>query len=230
MKLFDIYIIYQDGRNIYHKNFAPTSLDSSVISGFLSALNDFAKEALPSEGMLKVIEKGNIKVIFKHGKKIHMVLITEVNDKNEIIYLNNRLIELTEKIETKYSDKIEDWGGAVEDFPGIEELVYEHFREASRLCSPPSGKELIERKDFYLYRTDEDGINVYETFYRASWGFTAFLEKYKIQVTIVDQLLEKLKSTYLSFNEVKNEFNLEEETLIRILRNLALRGILNVCA
>lgn len=229
MRLYDLYIIYRDGRSIYHKSFCHTSLDASIISGFLSALSDFAKEALPSEGMLKVIEKGNIKVVFSHGRIIHMALISETEDKKDIIYLNNRLLDLTEKLETEYSEALKDWGGNIGDFEGIDTIVSDVFREGIRLSSPPNIKELADKKNSFFFSTDEDGINIYEAFYKSSQSFSSFLGRFNITASMVEQILNRLKSTYVSFNEIKEEYNIDEETLLKLLRNLALRGILSVC-
>ncbi|MHA1753945.1 MAG: hypothetical protein ACTSYR_00270 [Candidatus Odinarchaeia archaeon] len=230
MKLYDLYIIYKDGRDIYHKDFSSSDLDPSIISGFLQALADFAKEALPSKGALKEIEKGDIKIIFNHGQFISMALICEAKDEGDMIFLKNRLTDLISRIEKRFHDVLVDWKGGLDDFKGLDDIVEESFRELMRLSKPPTLEELINKRDFYFYSIDEDGLNIYEVFYKNSWSFKNFLKAINVQLSVVNQILNRLKSTFLSLNEIQEEFNLESEVLVKLLRNLALRGIVSVCS
>ncbi|MEM2109231.1 MAG: hypothetical protein QW327_01935 [Candidatus Odinarchaeota archaeon] len=229
MKLYDLYIIYRDGRNIFHKSFCETALDESIISGFLSALTEFSREVLPSEGLLKVIEKGSIKVIFSHGRNLHMALISDAVDRKEILYLNNRLIELTDRLEAQYKSLLDDWSGDLSEFKGLDEIVSDSFRDIVRLSQPPNIKELADKRKMYFYTVDEDGTNIFNAFYKGSWSFTEFLKKFSIPDILVTQLLSRLKSTYLTLDEIKTELSVDEDTLLKLLRNLTLRGIISVC-
>jgi len=230
MKLYDLYIIYRDGRNIFHKGFCESKLDEAIISGFLSALTEFSREVLPSEGLLKVIEKGSIKVIFSHGRNLHMALISEAVDRKELLYLNNRLIELTDRLENQYKNILDNWSGDLSDFKGLDEIVSDVFRDVVRLSQPPNIKELADKRKMYFYSVDEDGINIFNIFYKDSRSFSEFLKKYSIPDILVTQLLNRLKSTYLTLDEIKDELSVDEETLLKLLRNLTLRGIISVCA
>ncbi len=229
MKLYDLYIIYRDGRNIFHRGFCESNLDATVISGFLSALTEFSKEALPSDGLLNVIEKGNIKVIFNHGFFLHMALICEADDRREIIYLNNRLADLTECLETHYREVLENWNGDLNSFKNIEDVVSEILREVVRLSQPPNIKELADKSKLYYYSVDEEGLNIFNTFYKDSISFKLFLKTFTIPEVLVSQLLNRLKTGYLTLDEIKNEFNINEETLLKLIKNLTLRGIVSVC-
>ncbi len=228
MKLYDLYIIHRDGRNIFHKGFCESNLDATIISGFLSALTEFSKEALPSDGLLNVIEKGNIKVIFTHGSFLHTALICEA-DRKEIIYLNNRLADLTERLEKSYSEVLKEWSGDLNDFKNIEEVVSDTFRETVRLSQPPNIKELADKRSIYFYSVDEDGFNIFNIFYKDSVSFKLFLKNFSIPEILVSQLLNRLKTAYLTLDEIRKEFNIEEETLLKLIKNLTLRGIISVC-
>ncbi|WEU40457.1 MAG: hypothetical protein OdinLCB4_000555 [Candidatus Odinarchaeum yellowstonii] len=229
MKLYDLYIIYRDGRNILHKGFCESNLDATIISGFLNALTEFSKEALPSDGLLNVIEKGNVKVIFNHGSFLLMALICEAVDRREIIYLNNRLAELTELLETQYREVLKDWNGDLNSFKELGEVVSEVFREVVRLSQPPNIKELADKRRLYYYSVDEEGFNIFNTFYKDSISFKNFLKTFSIPDILVSRLIDKLRSTYLTLDDIKNEFNIDEGTLLRIIKNLTLRGIISVC-
>jgi hypothetical protein len=230
MRIYDVYIIYRDGRNLFHKNFCQSSLDPSLISGFLSALSDFAKQALPSQGSLREIEKGDIKLILNHGKNIIMALVSETKDEKDLIYLNNRLKQLTRKIENEYDEILEDWDGNVDLFEGLNEMVSEIFRQIMRISTPPEIQELLEKRDYYFYSTDEEGLSIFEIFYSSSWSFKEFLKMINIENSVVHQILKNMKSAYLSLGEIKKEFNYSLSEIVRLLRHLALRGIISVCA
>ncbi|MHA1409560.1 MAG: hypothetical protein ACTSQY_04455 [Candidatus Odinarchaeia archaeon] len=228
MILYDLYIIYRDGRNIYHKNFSESNLDPSIISGFLSALNNFAQEALPSEGALNEIEKGDVKLLFNYGKYLTTVLIAETKDDNTVAYLNSRLKLLTDEIEKKYSEVLKEWGGDLSEFENIDAIISEIFKDVEKLSTPPPIEELLNRKEYYFYSVSENSKDIYDIFYNSSDSFTEFLNVINFQKTTADKIIEKLVSSRLSLVQIKDEFNLDFDSLAKFIRHLALRGIINV--
>ncbi|MFX0097259.1 MAG: hypothetical protein ACFE7E_05820 [Candidatus Hodarchaeota archaeon] len=228
MKLYRLYIIYRDGRSIVHKEFATSSLDETITSGFLSALNDFAKEALPSKEPLKVIEKGDIKVIFVNSPFIRMVLICEAKKDSEVEFAKGQMEYLLERIQKKYSKFLPDWDGNLRSFAGLKKLVENMFKELVRVAASPSYEELLKSVGKYYYSVDGTGRIIYDVFYRNSRGFTRFLNQRTIPPAKVDSLIQVLIDKKMKGKRLAKQFDLDLQDTIALLRNLRLRGVVSV--
>ena len=228
MKLYRLYIIYHDGRSIFHKEFTASSLDETITSGFLSALNDFAKEALPSKDPLKVIEKGDIKVIFVNSPFIRMVLIIEAKKDSEVEFAKTQMEYLLERIQTKYSKYLPEWDGNLKSFRGLKSLIENVFRELVKIAASPSYDELLKSAGKYHYSVDGTGRIIYDVFYRNSRGFTRFLNRRTIPPAKVDSLVQVLIDKKMKSKRLAKQFDMDLQQTIALLRNLRLRGVVSV--
>ena len=228
MKLYRLYIIYHDGRSIIHKEFTASSLDETITSGFLSALNDFAKEALPSKEPLKVIEKGDIKVIFVNNPFIRMVLICEAKKDSEVEFAKTQMEYLLERIQTKYSKYLPEWDGNLKSFRGLKSLIENVFRELVKIATSPSYDELLKSAGKYHYSVDGTGRIIYDVFYRNSRGFTRFLNRRAIPPAKVDSLVQVLIDKKMKSKRLAKQFDMDLQQTIALLRNLRLRGVVSV--
>lgn len=228
MKLYDLYVIYHDGRSIVHKEFATSSLDETITSGFLSALNDFAKEALPSKEPLKVIEKGDIKVVFVSSPHIRMALICETKKDSEVEYAKTQMEYLLERIRRKYSKYLPEWNGNLRSFRGLRKLIENVFRELVKVAASPSYEELLRSANRYYYAVDGRGRIIYDIFYRNSRGFTRFLNRKSIPPAKVDSLIQVLVDKKMKSKRLADQFDLDIQDTVALLRNLRLRGVVSV--
>jgi len=77
------------GREVYSKAFKKLSIDSSLISGFLTAMNSFAQCELADQG-IENIDMKNIRWVYIDDKDLLFVLGADKDDEPEM--LKNQLI------------------------------------------------------------------------------------------------------------------------------------------
>ncbi|MFX0059559.1 MAG: hypothetical protein ACFE8J_14775 [Candidatus Heimdallarchaeota archaeon] len=122
-----LFVIYGDGRDIFSYQFAEDmAQDPALISGMFSAITSFVKETTKSEDLLKKIDHGDITILIEYGKYIFCALFVKGNETAEI---RARLKEFVETFETKYSEILVDWSGALIHFKEDHKLVEEIFKE-----------------------------------------------------------------------------------------------------
>jgi hypothetical protein len=122
-----LFVIYGDGRDVFSYQFAEgMTQDPALISGMFSAITSFVKETTKSEDLLKKIDHGDITILIEYGKYIFCALFVKGNETADV---RARLKEFVETFETKYSDILIDWSGALIHFKEDHKLVEEIFKE-----------------------------------------------------------------------------------------------------
>ncbi|MFX1406867.1 MAG: hypothetical protein ACFFBW_07925, partial [Promethearchaeota archaeon] len=122
-----LYVIYGDGRDVFSYQFAEgMTQDPALISGMFSAITSFVKETTKSEDLLKKIDHGDITILIEYGKYIFCALFVKGNETAEV---RARLKEFVETFETKYSEVLVDWSGALIHFKEDHKLVEDIFKE-----------------------------------------------------------------------------------------------------
>jgi len=122
-----LFVIYGDGRDIFSYQFAEgMTQDPALISGMFSAITSFVKETTKSEDLLKKIDHGDITILIEYGKYVFCALFVKGNETAEV---RARLKEFVETFETKYSEILIDWSGALIHFKEDHKLVEEIFEE-----------------------------------------------------------------------------------------------------
>jgi hypothetical protein len=116
----NIYIIHQyTGICLIHRKYGTLEFNQDLISGFLTALKDFAVKT--SEGVIFPMDIGDFKIanIYKDG-----ILITAtLNKEDDLVELDRILKIILDKFIEKYSSEIEGWSGDVRIFREFEETV-----------------------------------------------------------------------------------------------------------
>jgi len=122
-----LYIIYDDGRGIFDYNFSKDyNQDPGIISGMFSAITSFIKETTKSQELLKTIDHGDITILIEYGKRIFGALFIRGKQTTEV---RSNLRELVNRFETKYTDALTDWSGALIYFKDDHKLVEDIFKE-----------------------------------------------------------------------------------------------------
>jgi hypothetical protein len=122
-----LYIIYDDGRGIFDYNFSKEySHDPGIISGMFSAITSFIKETTKSQELLKTIDHGDITILIEYGKRIFGALFIKGKQTTEV---RSSLKELVNTFESKYSDVLADWSGALIYFKEDNKLVESIFKD-----------------------------------------------------------------------------------------------------
>ena len=122
-----LYIIYDDGRGIFDYSFIEAyDQDPGLISGMFSAITSFIKETTRSEDLLKTIDHGDIRILIEYRERIFGALFMKGKHSSDV---RTYLEEFVDKFESKYSDVLKDWSGALSHFKGDKELVEDVFKE-----------------------------------------------------------------------------------------------------
>ena len=122
-----LYVIYDDGRGIFDYSFIEAyDQDPGLISGMFSAITSFIKETTRSQDLLKTIDHGDIRILIEYRERIFGALFIKGKHSSDVrAYLE----EFVDKFESKYSDLLKDWSGALSPFKGDKELVEDIFKE-----------------------------------------------------------------------------------------------------
>ncbi|WXG47119.1 MAG: hypothetical protein WED05_10750 [Candidatus Atabeyarchaeum deiterrae] len=137
MVLHDFYVIYnQGGRCIHHYKFGGLNVNSELVGAFLDALSSFAMETIPSKGQMRLIDRGNVKVLFEQGKYVSLALFASDNSTET----RALLVSFLSKFEEDYGEVLKNWDGSLNVFNGLEDLVKSIFKreKVSLEKIPPS--------------------------------------------------------------------------------------------
>ena len=106
-KVEELYLIYKDGRLIKNISAVEVKTDSDIMSGMLTAINDFVQDSFNTEGDLGSIDYGNNKIILQRENHSYLaaVIYGEVDN-----YFKGKMINAVRKIEED-NTVLENWNG-----------------------------------------------------------------------------------------------------------------------
>ncbi|MHC1591651.1 MAG: hypothetical protein ACXQS8_06170 [Candidatus Helarchaeales archaeon] len=112
------------GRPMYSYSFGGKIQDPTLISGFLSAISSFVKEAVRAKSEhLAVLDQHDKKIIIIPGEYSNVVIISDIN----LPIIRKRAMSFIKDFERQYRKFIEKWSGDTSIFKGAEQLVLKHF-------------------------------------------------------------------------------------------------------
>ncbi|MHA1786130.1 MAG: hypothetical protein ACTSVY_09960 [Candidatus Helarchaeota archaeon] len=113
-----------DGRPFYTYSFGGKIEDPTLISGMLTAVSSFVKEAIKSKSdQLSVLDQKDKKVIIVSGEYSNVVIISEIN----ISIIRKKAEEFIVAFEKQYRKIISSWSGETKPFKGTERLILKYF-------------------------------------------------------------------------------------------------------
>jgi hypothetical protein len=125
MVLYDLYVIYNEGgRCIYHYKFGGLNVNSELVGSFLDALSTFAMETIPSKGQMRLVDRGNVKILFEQGGYVTLALFASDNNPET----RGPLSTFLNKFEEKYSHVLKGWDGNLQVFNGVDDLIKTVFK------------------------------------------------------------------------------------------------------
>ncbi len=131
---------------IYRK-YGSIELNQDLVSGFLTALKDFASEISSGRGQLKIIDMRvfNLILVFKGG--VLVVVAADKNDSREIAQA--KLEEIVDVFSQKFSKDIENWTGDVRMFRGFE-IKIDEILDGGKASEVPIKIPILKiyKKDF----------------------------------------------------------------------------------
>ena len=106
-KVEELYLIYKDGRLIRNISAVEVKTDSEIMSGMLTAINDFVQDSFNTEGDLGSIDYGNNKIILQREKHSYLAAVVYGEIDN---YFKGKMINAVREIEEQ-NKTIENWNG-----------------------------------------------------------------------------------------------------------------------
>ncbi len=157
-KIYDLYLINRNGLCLLHQKFGATEVDSDLMGGFFSAIQQFLQEILPSGELgIKSLDRGDFKLLIEHGKETNIfgVAVSEKED----VEVRRKLIEITKEFENRFKEQLLNFKGDVDDFQEFKNFILSKF--PSQLITPKHIPEIGQNSDI-VYRIINGEVNSVE--------------------------------------------------------------------
>jgi len=228
VQIFDIYVIYRGGQTIYHKRFGVVQIDQDLITAFLTAIDNFSKEVLPSSEPLKVIEKGDSKVLLAYSPDLALALVCSTRNNEEMEDLRSTLEKILYEILQTYAEFLKTWRGNLRELDGIGEIIELNIQDILKKTPPPPLLTLVESPDTFYFNIDDRGINLYNSLLRNSRGFSLFINKLHVPIEYCDIILNEIHPYKKNGIQIADSIGIDVNIIMAILRTLRVRGLVNI--
>ncbi|MBN1214520.1 MAG: hypothetical protein JXA99_03665 [Candidatus Lokiarchaeota archaeon] len=118
-----LFVLSKSGTSMYDYSFGIEAKNPELISGMISALTSFIKEATGSKKSLRTIDQQDKKLILNHGKYITVALLCD----KDLPIIHKRISGFTESFENNYGKYLLNWNGEQSIFKGTEALITKYF-------------------------------------------------------------------------------------------------------
>jgi len=109
-KVEELYLIYKDGRLIKNLSDVEVKTDSDIMSGMLTAINDFVQDSFNTEGDLGSIDYGNNKIVLQRGAHSYLAAVIYGETGNQF---KGKMFRSVAEIE-KINQTMAAWNGDAE--------------------------------------------------------------------------------------------------------------------
>jgi hypothetical protein len=127
----DVFVVYLDGRLIYHHAEADLagepvaaegakSKDDHIMSSMLVAIQAFIRDSMGKGGSLGSFEFGENKILLEQGKYIFVAVVLSGKDPPG---LRDEMVDVVQKFEGLYAGVVENWDGDTATFEEADEIV-----------------------------------------------------------------------------------------------------------
>ncbi len=121
--LHDLFVLSKQGVSMYSYSFGIEMKKPELISGMISALSSFIKEATGSKQALRTIDQQDKKLILNQGDYIMVALLCD----KDLPIIHKRISKFTESFENKYGKYLLSWRGEQSLFKSAEGIVTKYF-------------------------------------------------------------------------------------------------------
>ncbi len=112
------------GITLFQHSFSEKSLDPDLLSGFLTAIQDFGAELASKTTSMKKLEYKNFEIELRRSQKFNVALILAGTSTK---YLKNNLLKFIDSFERTYKESFETWKGDISEFKDAINLVFIYF-------------------------------------------------------------------------------------------------------
>ncbi len=116
--IHSVYVMRKTGENLYTKRYEESNIDDNLISGFLSALQNFVAE-VSSGDVIRTIKTGNVKFIYNILQDIIVVVVADKEEDEKKI--EEKVEKISEVFYNKFKTELENWTGDVSAFKKFDE-------------------------------------------------------------------------------------------------------------
>lgn len=117
-------IHYRVGASVYSRKLGHWKMDSDMIGGFLTAMQDFSAEIKKKNIPMKRMEYKEFEILIEQGKYVFAALFI---DQKESEWLRKKLISYVKKFEKYFESGLKQWRGELATFSNSGFLVDEVF-------------------------------------------------------------------------------------------------------
>ncbi|MHA1754880.1 MAG: ADP-ribosylation factor-like protein, partial [Candidatus Odinarchaeia archaeon] len=115
-----VYIIKKTGESLFHRLYQKETTDENLISGFLSALQNFISE-VSSGDVIRTIKTGNVKFIYNVSHGLISVFVVDKDEDEEKI--RNKIERVIEEFYSRFKDQLNNWSGNISQFNSFKEVL-----------------------------------------------------------------------------------------------------------
>lgn len=116
--IHSVYVMRKTGESIYTKKYEQSNIDDNLISGFLSALQNFVAE-VSSGDVIRTIKTGNVKFIYNILQDI--IVVVAVDKEEDEKRIQEKVEKISEVFYNKFKTELENWTGDVTVFKKFDE-------------------------------------------------------------------------------------------------------------
>ena len=160
-KVEELYLIYKDGRLLRNVSAVEVKTDTDIMSGMLTAINDFVQDSFQTEGDLGSIDYGNNKIILQRGDHSYLaaVIYGEIDN-----MFKGKMINAVRTVET-INPNIANWDGDSESIkqvkPYLDPIINETIASTREMVDNYfTEKEIVITTTYEKFGTNVD-LNVH---------------------------------------------------------------------
>ena len=118
-KLEELYLIYSDGRLVSHVSDVENAIDSDIMSGMLTAINDFVQDSFSSEEDLGSIDYGQNKIVLQRGANYYLAAVVYGETDN---FFKGKLANIIRTISIQFPH-LKNWDGDTSNNEPIDAIL-----------------------------------------------------------------------------------------------------------
>ena len=205
-KVEELYLIYKDGRLIRNISAVEVKTDSDIMSGMLTAINDFVQDSFKTEGDLGDIGYGNNKIVLQRGNNSYLaaVIYGEVDN-----YFKSKMINAVRSIESKNPSMV-SWNGDSESIGKVKVSLKPIIDETSSVTREMVDNYFTE-KDLVITTDSERIGDIINLKVNISNYSSSIIQKCRIKPEINTSILSIMGiEPDLAYHFNENSFNLGE--------------------
>jgi hypothetical protein len=129
----------------HHTRRLKPETDGEILTSMLTAIQDFVKQSIPTEGELQKpvqeIAFGEAKILIQHGKNIYIAAVVAGPSHERFTH---RMREKVDEIETRFGSHLDHWNGDISAIGDVKVIAKSLLSEGGEMPeashAPPEGQ------------------------------------------------------------------------------------------